>query len=78
MSVETDANKRVSAPFVDAAKKATPSVVSIKAQLKPSRLDRIQEQAREFFHDDFWERFFGAPPSGRRPHKPEPQYGFGS
>lgn len=77
LSVESETSKKMSTPFVEAAKKATPSVVSIKVQLKPSRFERMQGQAYDLFHDEFWERFFGTP-FGRPHQKQAPQYGFGS
>ncbi len=78
LSVIKEESKQVSKPFVEAAKSASPCVVSIKAQMKPSRLEKIQDDARDFLYDDFWDRFFGAPPRSSRRQKPEPSYGFGS
>lgn len=78
MSVMQESTKKVSMPFVDAAKKASPSVVSIKAQMKPSRFERMQGDAQEILRDEFWEKFFGGPLRSQKPQKPETRYGFGS
>ncbi len=78
LSVQQEPNRQISSPFVQAAKNAATSVVSIKAQMKPSRFEKIQDGTRDLFQDDFWEHFFGAPFKNQRKQKPEPTYGFGS
>lgn len=62
-------------PFIQASKKAAPSVVSIKAQISKSASEEIMEP----LSDDFWNYFFGTP---RNPNMPKPQkrqeYALGS
>jgi len=52
----------VSSPFVEAAKIATPCVVYIEAE---GTADTGQDPF-DFFNDDFFNHFFGAPPNRRR------------
>ncbi|MCB1082978.1 MAG: trypsin-like peptidase domain-containing protein, partial [Simkania sp.] len=64
--------KQFSRPFIDAAKKATPSVVYIQAE----GVSDGGQDPFEFFNDDFFNKFFGAPPNRRR--APQPQLSQGS
>ncbi|MGI9542928.1 MAG: Do family serine endopeptidase, partial [Cyclobacteriaceae bacterium] len=50
------------ADFVRAAKVSAPAVVHIKSRIKVGRSQyRAPDPFRDFFDDDFWERFFGVP-----------------
>lgn len=68
----TGKGKAFSRPFIDAAKFATPSVVYIQAEGVTSG----QPEPFDFFNDDFFNRFFGAPPSRKR--APQMQMSQGS
>jgi serine protease Do len=71
-SQEMGTGKQFSRPFIDAAKKATPSVVYIQAE----GVSDGGQDPFEFFNDDFFNKFFGAPPNRRR--APQPQLSQGS
>jgi len=64
--------KEFSRPFIDAAKAATPCVVYIQAE----GVSEYGQDQFDFFNDDFFNRFFGAPPNRRR--APQPQVSQGS
>lgn len=71
-------SRQLSKSFVQIAKKATPSVVSIKSQISSKKMNGFGEQFGEQsdpqmdpFQDEFWQRFFGAPaPRGESKQKP--------
>lgn len=65
--------KDISRPFIEAAKKSTPAVVYIQAE---GVIDSNQQDPFDFFNDDFFNRFFGAPPNRRR--APQAQMSQGS
>ncbi|WP_420422364.1 Do family serine endopeptidase [Simkania sp.] len=71
-SQDMGTGKQFSRPFIEAAKKSTPSVVYIQAE----GVSDGQQDPFEFFNDDFFNKFFGAPPSRRR--APQPQVSQGS
>ncbi len=67
----------ISKAFTDVAKKATPAVVFLKVESAP-----LQEEdaygGMNPFGDEFFRRFFGTPPGGGGPQKPQPQISQGS
>jgi len=69
-----------SQPFIEAAKKAQPGVVSIKSKIKKgaSQFWQRDEGQDEMGPEDFWERFFGAPFNDRRPRQSQSRYAYGS
>jgi serine protease Do len=68
-----------SKPFVDAAKKAQPSVVSITAKLKkPNARQWRQKGIENGSPDDFWEHFFGISPSEPQQKQPKARLVYGS
>ena len=75
------ATHEFSRPFIDAAKKSQPSVVSIKSRMKKgsSHMWQRGDDQEEFSPEEFWERFFGGNPfeRGNRPAKPRYAYGSG-
>lgn len=71
-SQDMGTGKQFSRPFIEAAKKATPSVVYIQAE----GVNDGQQDPFEFFNDDFFNKFFGAPPNRRR--APQTQVSQGS
>ena len=69
-----------SAPFIQAAKKASPCVVSIKTQLSSeARHERIDNRSQPGSPEEFWEHFFGFPPfsNGQKAER-RPENIFGS
>ena len=66
--------------FTQVAKKATPCVVSIKTLFKkgPNYSENGYGEQMDPFQDEFWQRFFGMPPSNPRQEKRAPRYGQGS
>ena len=66
--------KSFSYPFIKVAKKVTPAVVYIQAEGAPA-YDR--QDPFDFFNDDFFNRFFGAPPKRRRPEQKHISQGSG-
>ena len=80
MSVEAVATSHsFSQPFIEAAKKAQPGVVSVKSRMKKSA-SRWQddEEADQFSPEEFWERFFGMPMPEQRPRQQRPRFAYGS
>lgn len=79
-SVQPKVTHSFSQPFIDAAKKAQPSVVSIKSRLKKGSSHTWQkgEDQEEFSPDEFWERFFGIPMPDQQPRQHQPRYAYGS
>jgi len=74
--VQEDLSYRAfSNPFIQASKKASPGVVSIKVQISKSSTEDIMEP----FSDDFWNYFFGTPgnPNTQKPQKRQ-EYALGS
>jgi len=71
-SQDMGTGKQLSRPFIEAAKKSTPSVVYIQAE----GVSDGQQDPFEFFSDDFFNKFFGAPPNRRR--APQRQVSQGS
>ncbi len=69
---------KFSQPFIDAAKKAQPSVVSIRVKLKKGNLRAGQRGEEEVGPEDFWEHFFGGSPFEQRPRQAQPRYASGS
>lgn len=69
-SYEKDAGKAFSRPFIEVAKKCTPSVVFIRAE---GGMDQ-ESDPYGMFNDDFFNRFFGGPPQRQR----QPQVSQGS
>jgi serine protease Do len=69
-----------SQPFIDAAKKSQPSVVSIKSRMKKgsSQMWQRDEGQEEVLPEDFWERFFGNPFPSERRREPQPRFAYGS
>lgn len=65
-----------SLPFIEAAKKAQPGVVSIKSRLKKAARSWMQDRDEEPLPEDLWERFFG--PYERRQRQPQPMFAYGS
>ena len=60
----TSLSKMLSKPFTDVAKKATPAVVSIRAQVISKRaLQKADEmdEGPDAFQEELWRRFFGGP-----------------
>lgn len=68
-----------SQPFIEAAKKAQPGVVSVKSRMKKSA-SRWQddEETDQFSPEEFWERFFGMPMPEQRPRQQKPRFAYGS
>jgi serine protease Do len=64
-----------SQPFVDAAKKAQPAVVSIKSRIKKPARQWMQDK-EEMLPEDIWEKFFG--PYEQRQRQPQPAFAYGS
>lgn len=78
-SIESAPYRTFSNPFIQAAKKASPCVVSIKTQLSPhSQKERFIEQNEQALPDDFFEHFFGFPRSPNSKTERKPEYIFGS
>ncbi len=72
--------QETSKAFTQVAKTAIPAVVFVKAQMIPeqSPYGHPQEQNPfDYFGDDFFHRFFGAPPRGRGSQAPEISQGSG-
>ena len=68
-----------SQPFVEAAKRAQPGVVSVKSRLKKSSAKwQGDNEASPFGPDEFWERFFGMPAPDQRPQQQRPRFAYGS
>ncbi len=69
-----------SQPFIDAAKKAQPSVVSIKSRMKKGSSQSWQrdDDQDEISPDEFWERFFGMPSPDRHSRQPKSHIAYGS
>ena len=67
-----------SQPFINATKKAQPSVVSIKSTMKKHSAHQWQrDESREFSPEEFWERFFGLGPE-RQQSQQKPKFAYGS
>jgi len=67
-----------SQPFVEATRKAQPSVVSIKSKLKKQMSRSWTRDNDEMTPEDFWERFFGINPFEQRKKAQQPRFVFGS
>ena len=67
-----EAGKAFSRPFIDVAKKCTPTVVFIRAE---GGVDQGND-SHEMFNDEFFNRFFGGPPRGRQ-RQPQVSQGSG-
>jgi serine protease Do len=74
------ASHSFSQPFIEASKKAQPSVVSIKSRMKKSGSHSWQrgEDQEDISPDEFWERFFGLPTPEPRSRQPQSRYAYGS
>jgi serine protease Do len=74
------ASHSFSQPFIDAAKKAQPGVVSIKSRMKKgaSQFWQKDEDQEEVSPDEFWERFFGMPSPEHRSRQPKSRVAYGS
>ena len=81
-SVDTSYLEQTSKAFTEIAKKATPSVVFIKAQYNNSQESASSEDSDDpfdFFSDEFFKRFFGQPNQrGPKSQPPTPQISGGS
>lgn len=82
-SVDTQSYRAFSNPFIQASKKASPSVVSIRTEIKAERLkERFEERAGQYGQvvpDEFWEHFFGFPNLPNAPKtERRPEYIYGS
>ena len=72
--------------FIEVAKNATPTVVSIKVKASsPKRSSSFfyngreyEEDPNDFFNDNFFQQFFGAPPKKQRERFESPQIGQAS
>lgn len=73
-SHEEDRGKALSRPFIEAAKMATPAVVYIQSE---GAVDYYQQDPFDFFSDDFFHKFFGAPPNRKRPPQTQVSQGSG-
>lgn len=80
VSVTPTTTHAFSQPFIDAAKKAQPGVVSIKSRIKKSSSQFWQrdEDQEEMSPDEFWERFFGIPSPERQQRQPKSRFAYGS
>ena len=68
-----------SQPFIEAAKRAQPGVVSVKSRIKKSAARwQSEEESEQFGPEEFWERFFGMPMPDQRPHQQRPRFAYGS
>ena len=74
------ASHAFSQPFIDAAKRSQPSVVSIKSRMKKGSSQTWQKNdgQEEVSPEDFLERFFGGAPFDRKPRQPQSRYAYGS
>ena len=73
------ASHSFSQPFVEAAKRAQPGVVSVKSRIKKSSARwQGENEASPFGPDDFWERFFGMPMPDQKPQQQRPHFAYGS
>src|SRR5689334_2022310 len=59
-NVKQTSGKKFSKPFIEAAKKATPAVVYIRADNTPSAPSTSDPY--DFFNEEFFNRFFGGTP----------------
>lgn len=67
-----------SQPFIEAAKRAQPSVVSVKSRMKKSSKWYGENEMDQFGPEEFWERFFGMPMPEQRPRQQKPRFAYGS
>lgn len=69
-----------SQPFIEAAKRSQPAVVSIKSRIKKtsSQAWQREENQDEFSPEEFWEHFFGMPSPDQRQRQAKPQFAYGS
>ncbi len=74
LTVDTSYLEQTSKAFTEISKKATPSVVFIKAQYDEPQ---DSENPFDYFNDEFFKHFFGAPKRGFR-QQPSPQISGGS
>ncbi len=73
------ASHNFSQPFVEAAKRAQPGVVSIKSRIKKGASQFWSKgDDDEISPDEFWERFFGMPSPDRRNRQPKSRFAYGS
>lgn len=80
VQIAPKASHSFSEPFIEAAKKAQPGVVSIKSQVKKgsSQFWQRRDDEEEMTPDDFWERFFGMPAPDHRNRQPKSRFAYGS
>ncbi len=68
--------KEISRPFTNVAKKATPAVVCIKAEIESGHV--LQQSPFNDFHDELFHRFFGRPRQPYQDAQLQPQISQGS
>ena len=67
-----------SQPFIEAAKRAQPGVVSVKSRMKKTSKWQGEDEIDQFGPEEFWERFFGVPMPEQRPRQQKPRFAYGS